>query len=170
MQTLAEPQTSARNDGGDESHKSATPGTRLPHHQAKWRLLVKLAGGPHESVRITRGSESRVSEAGAPDKMGPLRRSRPGCRPRGPRSASPSSPPRLADLAGYDLVKRDRNPPTSPPSIRQDREGMRRRAVHMAAAMADGDLNPLERAEIIGEAKQAIDQLQNLIVVLRGQA
>lgn len=126
--------------------------------KAAWRLLLNVAGGGKHVIeeKITRGSESRLSEAGAPN-----------CMDRFPfldqifdlelDTGNPVVTKALADLHGYDLVQREAGQPLGIHAhfsriVREAAELQTR----MADAMADEKLTDAEKAELIKELDELI--------------
>jgi len=137
--------------------------------KAAWRRLVHMAGGAKHVIEagITRGSESRMSEAGAPnhmDRFAALDQ----VLDLEMECGSPVVTQALADLHGFDLVQRDAVRPIGIHAhfariIRETRDV----ELKMAEAMADGQISETERSEIITETMEAINVLQAMLGELR---
>lgn len=139
--------------------------------KAAWRTLLRMAGGAKHVIEqgITRGSESRMSEAGAPN-----------CMDRFPmldqvydlelECGEPVMTKALADLHGFDLVQRDAAKPIGIHAHFATIIGETRDVeLTMAKAIADGSLDDAERAAIIRECCEAISALQAMLAELRAK-
>lgn len=138
--------------------------------KGKWRKLVHDSGGTLHAAAVTRGSESRISEYGAPnhmdrfpaiDQVADLEQD----------CGLPIITAALADLHGFDLVRRDEATKAIgihahfARIIRETRDV----ELQMAEAMADGSVTDQERAQIIHECQEAITALQALVAELRSR-
>lgn len=134
----------------------------------RWRELVKLCGGPADAVRLTRGSESRVSEAGAPDKMDRF----PALDQIADLEADCGKPvvtEMLADLLGYNLVPREglKGTVTVADAAVNLVKQIAAFQVMKAEAEADGKLTKDERAHIEASLQHLISKAHDLIIALR---
>jgi hypothetical protein len=144
------------------------PASDYDRLKSSTRLLLRAAGGGKIAAeQITRGSESRLCEAGAPhlpdrflgiDQLADLEAS----------VGDPALTRILADMLGYDLVKRP---------APQARNSWPLRLAHLMAetsdvscglaeALADGCITPAERAALKAEALGAQAELAGMIAAL----
>lgn len=158
-----------------DNQRSPFPMRHLPESdylalKARWRELVRLAGGPSQAAALTRGCQSRISEAAAPhlmdrfpalDQVADLEAE----------TGDPVVTRHLAATAGFDLSPRGADPGSNPHHMlaRVTIECADVQAA-LAAALADGRISEAERVAIAAEAEQAVTALHALIAGLKQPA
>lgn len=140
--------------------------------KAATRDLVALIGGPKRAAAITRGVESRISEAGAPqcedrfaaiDQIADLEAE----------CGSPVVTRALAEMAGFSLTAVDEVPKPKTASLHQMFVSIVRECgdveEKLAEALADGSVSAFEANGLIKKIDQAVERLQTLKGELRAQ-
>jgi hypothetical protein len=139
--------------------------------KAGFRHLLGLCGGPKLAAEIVNHPDSHLSAAGAKHVTD-----------RWPRldhvidferyCGEPVVTRILADAQGFDLVPRGEAPPAIPVPLHLAHliKEMGDVQLKVAEALADGTITAQERAAIIAEAQQAIDELHSLIADLKAKA
>lgn len=132
--------------------------------KAAFRDLVKASGGQVRAVHVTRGCQSKLSEAMSPehlerfpalDQVADLEAE----------AGAPVVTKLLAGMAGFDLVPRIASGTDA--SLYQHLAAIVKEAGEvesiMASALADGTVDAAERKRLKSEAHEAITALHNLI-------